>query len=111
VSSTISVSPDSGVFWSAVMTTKSTEVRAMCVMVMLCFASGRVGDWYHCLELCGEGSMYEELYGTPPSIENKAHWDSSAGGEFPRKAIDVPVDGCLIGCQTVDGEKHLGNPG
>ena len=90
-SSTISLSADSGVFWPAVMTTKSTEVPAMREILMVCVVSGSVGDLNHCLELGGAGSIYDELYGVPPSIETNAHCDAFASGVFPKKATDVPV--------------------
>ena len=63
----------------------------MCVTVILCSTSGRVGDWYHCLVLGGDGSMYDVLYTVPPSIETKAHCGLSGGGVLPKKAADTPV--------------------
>jgi len=59
-------------------------------MLMVCVVSGSVGDLNHCLELGGAGSMYDELYGVPPSIEKSAHCEASAIGVFPKKATDVP---------------------
>jgi hypothetical protein len=63
----------------------------MWVMVTLCCSSVRVGDWYHCLVLGGEGSINDVLYAEPPSIETKTHCESLDGGVFPKKATDVPV--------------------
>ena len=63
----------------------------MCVMLIVCCASGRVGDWYHCLVVGGEGSIDEVLYAWPPSIETKTHCEFVGGGVFPKNATDVPV--------------------
>jgi hypothetical protein len=73
------------------MTTKSTEVPAMREILIVCVVSGRTGDLSHCLELGGAGSMYDELYGVPPSIETNAHCEEFAFGVFPKKATDVPI--------------------
>jgi hypothetical protein len=35
--------------------------------------------------------MNDELYAVPPSIEYIDHWESCAGGVFPKKAMEVPA--------------------